>query len=78
MIRQKERDKKMQNYRIIWTYIANYGSFVMQAKSPEHAAEIVRKGFSDDFRKRGTIYVALEQNVHMFMPAKTIDTSRPL
>ena len=47
----------MTEYFVIWTYIANYGKMVVHATNQHEAAEKVRAGFSDDFRKRGTIYV---------------------
>ena len=48
----------MKEYFVIWTYIANYG--VMKnysASSPEDCARRVAIGFSEDFQKKGKVYV---------------------
>lgn len=55
-------------YLVIWTYIANHGTMIVDATSPAEAAEKVRRGFSDDFRKRGTMYIVESRLVSIFSP----------
>jgi hypothetical protein len=48
----------MKKYWVFWTYIANYGGpWEHEAESAEHAAEKVVQGFSEDFAKRGSVFV---------------------
>lgn len=56
----------MQTYILIWTYIANYGKVVVQSTSAEQAAKDLARNFSPDFQAKGTIYVALAENVSTF------------
>ena len=56
----------MKDYLVIWTYVANFGTMVISAESAEKAAERVYAGFSNDFRKRGTMYIAEQSVVDVF------------
>src|SRR3954468_940917 len=62
----------MRKWAVIWTYIANFGELVIEAATAERAAEIVCMGFSDDFRKRGTIYVVPFEQVKKFRAGKQL------
>lgn len=53
----------MNRYTVIWTYVANYGTATIMADTPEQAADVIRNGFSDDFKMKGTCYVALADHV---------------
>jgi hypothetical protein len=44
-------------YRVIWHYVANHGVMDIEAQSAAHAAKQCYEGFSEDFRKRGEVYV---------------------
>lgn len=46
----------MKDFLVVWTYIANFGKMVVKAESANQAATQVFLGFSEDFRKRGTVY----------------------
>lgn len=47
----------MKKWFVIWTYIANYGKMWVDAETAEQAAKKVVAGFSEDFAKRGKVYV---------------------
>jgi hypothetical protein len=49
----------MKKYYILWTYVANFSSKITEifAESPEGAAIQFSKIFSDDFNRKGTVYV---------------------
>jgi hypothetical protein len=49
----------MKTYYILWTYIANYSERLVkvQANNPEEALKNSIGYFSEDFRKKATVYV---------------------
>jgi len=49
-----------KKYLVIWHYIANHGEMRMEAKSPLDCINSVLNGFSEDFSKKGRIYVIEE------------------
>lgn len=50
----------MKTYLVVWTYIANYGKHVVQAKSQEDAANIVYSFYASNpqFKARATLYIS--------------------
>lgn len=48
----------MKDYYLLWTYEANYSRCLrVTAESPEHAIHCMCGFYSDDFKKRATIFV---------------------
>lgn len=49
----------MKTYYVLWTYIANHSSRIwkIRAASSDAAKQHIIRGFSDDFRTKGTVYV---------------------
>jgi len=49
----------MKKFWVMWTYLGNYAEKLWQveAESAEAAARKVSLGFSEDFQKKGTVYV---------------------
>jgi hypothetical protein len=58
----------MRDFFVVWTYRANYGQITVQAATAEDAARIVRDTFSDDFRRKATIYVMPADSVTIIQP----------
>lgn len=51
----------MKDYFCIWHYIANYGTIRTSALNPSQAVQKVLNTFSDDFKKKATVYVMREE-----------------
>lgn len=47
----------MKKWFVIWTYVANYGKMWVDAETAEQAAQTVVRAFSEDFARRGNVYV---------------------
>lgn len=47
----------MIEYKVIWTYVANYGINTILAETPEQAAEVVRGFYADEFKQKANLYV---------------------
>lgn len=49
----------MKTYWVMWTYIANYSErpIKVTAESPEHAIKLTTGYYSDDFKKKASVYV---------------------
>ena len=52
----------MRTFYVTWTYLGNYSErpTIMDAESAADAAERIFRGFSDDFRAKGSVYVTTE------------------
>lgn len=49
----------MRDWWVMWTYLGNHSDrpTKVEAATAEKAAEIFIKGFSEDFRKKGNVFV---------------------
>jgi len=47
----------MKTYTVIWHYCANHDLRIVQATSPEDAADLVCSHFSPSFHQEGKIFV---------------------
>jgi len=56
----------MNQYFVIWTYVANYGVTKMEGETPEAVANVFIHGFSADFRERGKVYVFDKEPVFIY------------
>ncbi len=49
----------MQDFWVMWTYLGNYSDepYKLKAESAQKAADVFLNGFSEDFRKKGSVFV---------------------
>lgn len=59
----------------MWTYVANHSAkpYKMMAKSAEEAGNVFLKGFHEDFRKRGTLFVFDSPPVFSWQDGKKVE-----
>jgi hypothetical protein len=61
----------MKDYWVMWTYVANFSPLIhIYATTPEAALAKATCVFSDDFRKRASVYVFDVEPVLERLPAK--------
>jgi hypothetical protein len=60
----------VNKYWILWTYIGNYSDrpYVVQAETPQKAAESILEIYSDDFKAKGKVYVFDKEPVLVSAP----------
>lgn len=65
----------LQDYYVIWTYLGNYSDSPMRirARSAKDAVESLVKFYSEDFRKKATVYAFTELPAGLWKDGKIVN-----